>query len=217
MLTRRLFTTLEGSAEPPHPRAVRYRKLTGRAGCLFVILLVLTTATSDPCLGQAEPEELEVTLRGFIAFPGGPVRTPLYLSGRSAGSLESLTLELRFPAALLEFESLEEGFLLDEREVQVEREVRKEADQDIETAVLVLHLTSPDGIPEGLLVRITFSVNPSAPHGAQISLNNRAQALRMQEGNTAEVPVAFSDAIIAISKLAKEGDEPLFSCFFYMH
>ena len=217
MTTHRQFAAWEGSAQLPHPRKVRHWKLTERAGCLLVVLLVLTTASTNPSLGQAEPEQLEVTLRGFIAFPGEEVRTPLYLSGGSAGSLEGLTLELRFPAALLEFARLEAGFLLDERGVQVEREVKKEADQEGETTVLVLHLSGPDGIPEGLLARITFSVNPLAPHGAQISLHNRARALGMKEGETAEVPVAFPDAIIAISKVAKEGDEPLFSCFFYMH
>ena len=185
----------------------------------ITILMVLLIATLEPVPGQTEEVTgtLQITLSTSMGFVGDEVRFPLYLKGEAAGETQSLSLNIQFPANLLKFNRVEEGFLLQGSRTDLESRAQVgEQEGDSSTLILNLRAGSTDGIPEGLLMYLHFHIEPSTPLGSEISIENEAQATLLRNGTTVEIPVAFPDEKIAVSPREKE-NRILFGCFFYMH
>ena len=182
-------------------------------------LVFLLIATLEPLAGQTEEVAgtLQITLSTSMGFVGDEVRFPLYLEGEAADETQSLSLNIRFPANLLKFNRVEEGFLLQGSRTDLESRIQVgEREGDSSTLILNLRARSTDGIPEGLLMYLHFHIEYSTPLGSEISIENEAQATLLRNGITVEIPAAFPDGKIAVSPREKE-NRILFGCFFYMH
>ena len=198
--------------------ALNYRSWLRSGTCSKLLLLILLVGTLRPSLGQADSDALGVSLVTSMANVGTEVVYPLYLEkGEKARQVQSLSLQLQFPSNLLNFVRLETGFLLEGSDIEVHGEV-KEADGG--SSILLLKLTdkesTPDGIPEGLLLYLTFQVDASTPLDSEIPFENQGEATGLEGGQPAEVSVRFPKAVIPVSPRTEE-DEILFACFFYMH
>ncbi|MBI4483602.1 MAG: hypothetical protein HY652_12025 [Acidobacteria bacterium] len=197
------------------------RFLKRAAGCYSALALWMVIATGHARAVAAQTGSegtLQVGLTTSMGNAGAKVVYPLYLEGKMARDLQSLSLQLRFPAKLVKFVQAEKGFLLQGAGVELRSEVKTTGQDEESSLLLQLTSTGPgqSGIPEGLLLHLTLQLDPSTPLGAKIPLKNQAKATALREGKAVEIPVKFPDDTIPVSPRKLE-DELLFGCFFYMH
>ena len=142
-----------------------------------------------------------------MAEVDGDVRYPVYLETGDR-KIQELSLRIKFPAALVRFNDLEKGFLIENVKMKLGTEIQAEADA---SSVLAIRMAceKDESLPAGLLFYLKFHIERATPLGSEIRLANEAQS-------AAGLAVAFPDAVIRVSPRPRE-EQLLFGCFFYMH
>jgi hypothetical protein len=146
------------------------------------------------------------------SVPGEQTFIPIALTLGAEVKIGKIITEIVFASNLLFFEEARKGTPLKSIDAEVSTRV-KEDEENSENSILEVTMTSGTGeaIPGGNLVFLTFRIALEAPRAQMIKLENRSQAMTIDDPPE---PVELTTAGGEIENLDIAA---VFACFFYMH
>ncbi len=143
-----------------------------------------------------------------VAGPGQHVILPLTFSTDGSLTVTRIVLETSFSEQKLLYAETLPGTAVESVEIDIESRLVDSEDGEGQDRLRV-EISSPQGLPAGELVRISFQISEDAELNEDILVRNVFRSIETIEGEGQQVSGA--DGVIAVIANA------FFSCLFYMH
>ncbi len=143
-----------------------------------------------------------------VAGPGQHVILPVTFSTTGESTVTRIVLETTFPEQKLLYGEILPGSAIESGELKIDAKLVDSQDGGDQNRLRV-EIFSPQGLPAGELVRISFQISEDAELNEDILVRNISQSIETLEGEGQQVSGA--DGVIAVIANA------FFSCLFYMH
>lgn len=137
--------------------------------------------------------------------PGDQVEMPVTLVTRNDPQVAKISLEVGYPAELISFVEATLGGGAEASQAEVKAELGGVSE---ELQVLLLEVSAPTVIPEGVLVNLTFELSEGITLNHEIPVENLKQTAESLDGQEIRAR-GLGGSISPI--------EPIPACFFYMH
>ncbi|HXG23637.1 MAG TPA: hypothetical protein VNJ09_03705 [Chthonomonadales bacterium] len=171
------------------------------------ILLLLLSCTVHVQQGTAQTQLPELNLSSDLTTPGG--ESFLYLTWSSYGArVGKVISKVSFPKGILTFMESKSGEAAERASAEVKTSLKQDT-ADAELALLEVSISAPNGLADGTLTTLKFTVAQSAPE-TDVNLINAVKAFS-PDGQ--QVSARGNVAVLTISpaKLPQVG------CFFFAH
>lgn len=178
---------------------------------LFILAVPTLSAQAAPATpAQAEKTDASgpsISMAASVAVPDTRVAVMVRLDGDFGGPIQSMTMEVDFPAAQLSFLEARPAFSQD---FPIETKVTPSPDQNGKSRLRVT-ATSAKPIAVGDAIELVFQVAKTVYTNQDAVLTGVSAALETAEGQALN-KVTVKDGKVEISVAAI-----VFGCFFYMH
>lgn len=185
----------------------------------WTLALLLVGATAPIGQVPAAQDRIVATLvdldRG-VGAPGRRAWMPITLTAAPGVKVGRLEITVAFPKALLDFSTLEASGLSEGVDADLQAEVRDD-ERDSSQKLLRVRLSTLDGkasripFPDGKLAYVLFQIAADAKPDSRIAVAASGTAVTVDNPPKPVDPFTVKVMPLDVS------DEPLSSCFFYMH